>query len=476
MEHELTIIRGARLFDAMGTEHWNGASIWIEGKQIIGVYGIEAPEAPENARILDFPEGTILPGLMDSHTHLMYGTGERMSGPKSYDHVNPVDNDGLMLLRSVRNAYRHLMKAGVTTMRDLGARNRITFDLKDGASADLFKGFPTLHVCGRAITITGGHFHFCNEEADGEIECRKAVRKLVKEGADFIKVMGSGGGTYITDNRRASFTVGELRAIADETHRHGKICTVHAIPTESIANAVEAEFDCIEHYEFVELDDTRRFNREIAERMIENEIWLSPTIQTGYRRKEKMLNLQEQRELTEKEAENLRFFSWKQEGQLYATGKLYEMGARRFLMGTDAISEFGDYAIGLQLMSEAGLPNREVLLAATRYCAEAFGILDEVGTLEVGKTADITIVEGDPIADIKAIANVTQVVKNGYVLPMDSLELFPEGPGEPQIPPKKRNPNPKVIRLPEDEIEAEYDQEHGHVHPHSHPHTHPHVH
>lgn len=468
MEDQLTIIRAARLFDAAGGEHWHGGSVWIEGDRIKGVYGVEAPEAPESARILEFPNGCILPGLMDSHTHLMYGTGNRMSGPKSYDHVNQEDGDGLMLVRSVRNAYRHLLKAGVTSMRDLGARNRITFDLKDGASAGLFKGFPTLHVCGRSITMTGGHFHFCNEEADGEDECRKAVRRLIKEGADFIKVMGSGGGTHITDSRRASFTVNELRAIADETHRHGKICTIHAIPTSSIANAIEAEFDCIEHYEFVELDDTRRFDRALADKMIENDIWLSPTIQTGYRRKEWLEKLQERRQLTAAEAEDLRYYSWKQDGQLYATGKLYEMGARNFLMGTDAISEFGDYAIGLELMSEAGLPNREVLLSATRYCAKAMGILDDLGTLEAGKIADITIVEGDPLADIRTMSKVVQVVKGGYVLPMDSLELFPHGGGGAKVPPKRRRPDPKVIRLPEDELGD------GLAPPPPHPHPHPH--
>ncbi len=452
MERPL-IVRAARLFDAAGTEHWHGASLWIEGDRILGVYGTEAPEPPENARILDFPNGCILPGLMDSHVHLMYGTGNRMEGPLSYDHVNPVDGDGLMTLRGVRNAYLHLLKAGVTGMRDLGARNRITFDLKEGASAELFKGFPTLQVCGRAITITGGHFHFNNEEADSEAECRKAVRRLIKEGADFIQVMGSGGGTYITDNRRASFTVGELRAIADETHRHGKICTIHAIPTESIANAVEAEFDCIEHYEFVELDDTRRFDKALGEKMIENGIWFSPTIQTGYRRQERLLALKERRALSPAEEENLRYYSWKQEGQLYVTGKLYEMGARKFLMGTDAIAEFGDYAIGLQLMAEAGLPNREVLLAATRNCAESMGLLHEVGTLEAGKKADITVVEGDPLTDIRVMANVVQVIKAGFVVPMDSLELFPHGPGAAKPAPKRRRPDPKVIRLPEDELD-----------------------
>lgn len=462
MTHDLTIIQAPRLFDAVGHYHQHGASLWIEGTRITGVYGKEAPAVPENARVLEFERGCILPGLIDSHTHLMYGTGGRMGGPRSYDDVNDQDNDGLMLLRSVRNAYQHLLKAGVTSMRDLGARNRVTFDLKDGASADLFKGFPTLHVCGRAVTITGGHFHFGGEEADGEAECRKSVRRLVKEGADFIKIMGSGGGTYITDNRRASFTIPELRAIADEAHRHGKACTVHAIATESISNAVAAGIDCIEHYEFVEMNYDRKLDPAIAEQMIANNVWLSPTIQTGYRKLESMRRLQEERTLTEEEHQDLVYFQWKQEGQLYVTGALHEMGATRFLMGTDAISEFGDYAIGLRLMSEAGMPNKEVLHAATRNPAEAMGILDQVGTLEVGKSADVTVVEGDPVKDIRAVETVLQVVKNGYVLPMVSLELFPPGEGAAKPPKLAKPSNPQVVRLPQ--------HRHGHAHPHPHPH------
>ncbi len=458
MSAEVTIIQAPRLFDAAGTTHKEGASLWIEGDKITGVYGREAPATPEHARVLEFENGCILPGLIDSHTHLMYGTGERMKGPRSYDHVNEEDSDGLMLLRSVRNAYQHLLKAGVTSMRDLGARNRITFDLKEGASAELFKGFPTLHVCGRAVTITGGHFHFGHEEADGADECRKAVRRLVKEGADFIKIMGSGGGTYITDNRLASYTIPELRAIADETHRHGKACTVHAIATESISNAVEAGIDCIEHYEFVEMNFDRKLDPAVADQMIANSVWLSPTIQTGYRGMEQMLQIQEQRPLNPRESEDLVYLQWKQEGQLYVTGALYEMGAQRFLMGTDAISEFGDYAIGLRLMSEAGIPNAEVLHAATRNCAEAMGILDQVGTLEIGKKADVTVVTGDPLTNIRAVEDVVQVIKAGYVLPMDSLELFPKGEGAARRPAKNRPPNPQVIRLP-------------HPHPHPHPHV-----
>lgn len=95
MSAEVTIIQAPRLFDAAGTNYQEGASLWIEEDKITGVYGREAPAAPENARVLDYADACILPGLIDSHTHLMYGTGERMKGPRSYDHVNEEDSDSL---------------------------------------------------------------------------------------------------------------------------------------------------------------------------------------------------------------------------------------------------------------------------------------------------------------------------------------------------------------------------------------------
>ncbi|MBO36545.1 MAG: hypothetical protein CL612_01780 [Anaerolineaceae bacterium] len=447
-ENNTIVVKAPRLFDGNGNFHEHGASVWIEGSAIKAIYGSESPDPLPGAQVLEFEDACILPGLMDSHVHLMYGTADRMSGPRSYDDVNDIDSDALMLLRTVRNGYRHALRSGVTTMRDAGARNRITFDLKEGISAGLYRGFPTLHACGRSITITGGHFHFCHEEADGEEECRKAVRKLVKEGADFIKIMGSGGGTYVTDNRRPSFDVEELKMIVNETHRHGKSCTVHCIATQSIENALDAGVDCIEHYEFVEMDYKRRLDPRIGERMIEQNVFLSPTIQTGYRGLEKMRKLAEERSLTEAEQEQLTFLEWKQEGQVYITGKLYEMGATKFLMGTDAIGEFGDYGIGLKLMVDGGLSNEAALFAATRNTAEALNIMDKAGTLEVGKDADITVVDGNPMKEIEAVQRVTQVIKSGYPLPMAGLGLFPHNPGAAVVTRRPLPKDPQVIKNP----------------------------
>ena len=152
----------------------------------------------------------------------MFGTvGEHGYRDGPYEAVIERDTDEIMLLRAAHNTHVHL-SAGVTTLRDCGARNRITFDLREGARQGLVTA-PRLLLSGRPVTITGGHFFWCNGEADGEDGVRDAVRQLVKEGSDFIKIMASGGGTAITDNRKHSYGVGELRAIVEEAHVHGKL-------------------------------------------------------------------------------------------------------------------------------------------------------------------------------------------------------------------------------------------------------------
>ena len=159
-----------------------------------------------------------------------------------------------------------------------------------------------------------------------------------------------------------------------------------------------------------------------------------------------MRKLAEKRPLTQAEIDQLSFYEWKQEGQVYITGKLYEMGATKFLMGTDAIAEFGDYGIGLKLMVDGGLSNEAALFAATRNTAEALGIMENAGTLEVGKDADITVVDGNPMKDIEDVQKVTQVVKSGFPLPMEGLGLFPHGPGAAIVKGKPLPTNPQVIK------------------------------
>ena len=177
-----------------------------------------------------FPDATLLPGLVDAHAHIsLAGDG------RTYEQMF-LDPDELMTLIGLHTMRVHL-KSGVTTLRDNGARNRTAFLLREGLERGYYDG-PRLLLCGRPITCTGGHFHWCNEVADGEAEIRKAVRRLVHEGADHIKVMASGGGTRGTIPGRASYSTEELRAAADEAHQLGRLTVVHCRAKESMVRAV----------------------------------------------------------------------------------------------------------------------------------------------------------------------------------------------------------------------------------------------
>jgi imidazolonepropionase-like amidohydrolase len=315
-----------------------------------------------------------------------------------------------MLVRAVRNCQLHLA-AGVTTIRDCGARNRTTLSLRDAAAMDLFPS-PKLLVSGPPLTMTGGHFWWCNGEADGVDGVRHQARLLLKQGVDFLKIMASGGGTLGTNSARASYSAEEIGAAVHEAHHVGKLTTAHCLATEGLDHAVEAGIDQVEHINFIDPDGARRFDRRIAERIVEQGIYVSPTIQTGYRQLER---LQARTDLTAREQAQVDDTRYKLETKLDFVRRFHEMGAQ-IVAGTDAIQQFGDYAIGLELLGRAGLKPMAVLHAATRVAAEAIGLRDAVGTLEAGKEADLIVVRGDPSRDLRCAAEVVLVVRAGRIV------------------------------------------------------------
>lgn len=412
----MQIFRAGTLIDGSGGEPQRNMEIVVENGRIREIVPAGLAPRPPDARVYERPGATVLPGLIDVHLHLMFGTG-----PRSYEDVIEHDSDDLMLLRGARNAYLHL-RAGVTTCRDCGARNSVAFALREGANAGLFLS-PRLHVSGRPLTITGGHFWWCNEEADGVDGVRVATRQLLKEGVDFVKIMASGGGTRGTDASRASYTVGEMAAAVAEAHQVGKKTTAHCLAAESVGRAVDAGLDQIEHFNFMHPDGSRVFDEAVAQRILERGIVLSPTIQTGYRQIER---LQEMRDgLTPPERKQLDGNLYKLETKLEFIRRFHEMGAP-IVAGTDAIQEFGDYAIGLELLHRAGLSPMDVVVAATSGAAKAMGVDDEVGTLRPGMAADLVYLDGDPLSDIRAFARVFSVVLGGRLV-VDNRYVFDGG-------------------------------------------------
>ncbi len=334
----------------------------------------------------------------------------------TYEEVIERDSDEVMLLRAARNAHIHL-SAGVTTLRDCGARNRITFDLRRGVRQGVALA-PRLLLSGRPVTVTGGHFWWCNQEADGVEGVRKAVRHLVQDGADFIKIMASGGGTAGTDNRRPSYSVEELRAIVDEAHSLGRPTTAHCIATQSIVNALDAGVDSIEHATFIEPDGSYRFNPWIAERIARQGVRVSPTVQTGYRKRERLLARREQgHPLTPEERRRLEDLHVKCEKQVEFLGRLWSDWGVSIVAGTDAIQSFGDYCLGLELQIQAGMSPEDVIRSATSVAAQAVGLGDVVGAIEAGKEADLIVVDRNPLRDIRALRRMRMVMQGGVVVP-----------------------------------------------------------
>jgi imidazolonepropionase-like amidohydrolase len=400
------------VLDGTGGPAVRDAAVRLIGDRIeaVGPAAALAPEPGERLTEYDFQGFWVTPGLIDEHTHLgLAGDG------RSYEQM-AMDPDEMMVLAGVQNLRRHLA-AGVTTLRDNGARNRVGFMIREGVQRGYVPG-PRLLVCGRPIVATGGHFHWCNEQADGEAEIRKAVRRLVHEGADHIKIMASGGGTAGTIPGLASYTTDELRAAAHEAHAFGRLTVVHCRAKESMVRAIEAGLDLMEHAEFLDPDGVMRYDPEIAEMMREAGMYVSPTLQAaGY---PTVVTLQRKREvegLTRAEEARLAAAEERVNTRVGHFGLMLEAGLlHRMVAGSD--SGCGNLAFGhlhydLHLMVRGGMSPGQVLEAATRITAEAIGFGDEIGTLTPGKLADLIVVDGDPSRDIAALSRVQAVFQSG---------------------------------------------------------------
>src|SRR5262249_11053006 len=216
-----TLITAARLLDGSGSPPVDTAAVLPESGRVATLGRASDVRAPEGAAVdrKDYGDATILPGLVDAHTHLV-APGDGTLG----DDIAKEDDD-FLLLQAAKNA-RTLLHSGVTTLRENGAKGKVAFSLREGIRRELAPG-PRMVICGRPIAITGGHMGYFGSEADGEVAVRAEVRKLLREGADYIKIVASGGSTRTSDPNRASYTVPELAAMTDEARRHRQPTPAH---------------------------------------------------------------------------------------------------------------------------------------------------------------------------------------------------------------------------------------------------------
>jgi imidazolonepropionase-like amidohydrolase len=404
-------LRAARLLDVETSEYVEPAALLVEGEHIREL----APRSvPAGARVIDLGDVTLLPGLMDMEVNLLLG------GPDHASPLNPVQDDpAVRTLRAVANA-RRTLRAGFTTVRNLGLfvqTGGLLLDVALKKAIDLgWIDGPRVVPAGHAITPTGGHLDptmfqafaphimpLTVEEgiANGISEVRKAVRYQIKHGAQVIKVCASGGVMSHTGPAGAQqYSDEELAAIADEAHRAGLKVAAHAHGDDGIRAAVEAGFDCIEHGSLM--------SDETLELFIERGTFLVATTYLAD-------GMDVSHAAPELQAKAAEVFPRARE----TIKKAIERGAR-IACGTDAPAiPHGKNAKELLALVDRGMTPLQAIRAATTVSAELIDV-DDRGRLEPGLLADIIAVPGDPLADIGVTEDVRFVMKGGQVYHLDA--------------------------------------------------------
>jgi imidazolonepropionase-like amidohydrolase len=399
---QLIAVRAGHLF--VGTEKLaSNQVVLIKGERITEVGPAESVRIPVGAVVIDLSRATVLPGLIDAHTHV-FGNGpdfERQLLRDSYQYRT---------LTALANAQRDLL-AGFTTLRDLKTLGAMysDVDLRNAIDRGVVKG-PRMQVSTRGLQVTGGFIMngFSSEISvpmalqvvDSPSEARAAVRDQLAHGADWIKLYAAYQFQITTDGKLVTpptFTAEEVNAIVDEAHRRGHKVSCHAFGGEGLRNCVNAGVESIEHG--VQLDD------DVIKLMVAKGIYLAPTL----------YHYQLDRDQDEKKFHG------------HSIAEISEPSFRRAVAKGVKIafgSGVGPFAHGTQnkefeYMVKFGMTPVQAIRAATSEAANLMGWQDRVGSVEAGKFADLVAVQGDPLADITELERIKFVMKGGEVFTND---------------------------------------------------------
>jgi imidazolonepropionase-like amidohydrolase len=405
-------IRAGHLFDSKSGKLLDNQIVLVKDDKITAVGPSDAVQIPADAQVIDLSKSTVLPGLIDGHTHVFgFGLdGIKSGGPPFASPIN--DTREYRTLLALANAEKDL-RAGFTTLRDLMSHGGgyADVDIKKAINRGYFQG-PRMQVSTMGLVATGEGILGSPEvnlprnyqTVDGPWAARQAVREQIHYGADWIKFHSTADYEFESDgalNSDPTFTKEEVVAIVDEAHRHGKKAACHAFGGEGLRNCVEAGADTIEHA--IELDEAT------ADQIKKKGIYLELT---AYH-----YSLSD---YTARDAKS--------------TGGKYSLQALREKSGRLAISRglkisfgsgVGPFPHGTQAAEFAylvkyGMSPSQAIQAATTVAAEMMGWQDRVGSIEKGKFADIIAVSGDPLKDITELERVKFVMKGGQVIRDDS--------------------------------------------------------
>lgn len=396
------VVHAGHLLDVKSGKLLADQTLVIEDGKILSAGSVAEAKIPADAVRIDLPNATVLPGLIDAHTHL---TMEPRFG---YDRLAiSVPREALI---GAKNA-RLTLLAGFTTARNVGARGFTDVALRDAINAGDIPG-PRLLVSGPPLSITGGHcdnnmlpfeYHAVSDgAADGIAEVQHKVRENIKYGADLIKVCATGGVLSLGDNpQHSQYTLEEMKAIVADAHRLGRKVAAHAHGAEGIRWAAEAGVDSIEHGSYI--DDAG-----IAA-MREHGTYLVPTLYLGDWMIENAGLTHLPPPLLAK-AQEVIPAARKNIAHAFSSGV-------KVAFGTDAaVYPHGLNAHEFAVMVKLGLTPLRAIQAATINAADLLGWSGKVGSLEPGAWADIIAVDGDPVKDVTTLERVKFVMKGGEVV------------------------------------------------------------
>jgi imidazolonepropionase-like amidohydrolase len=399
------VVKAGRILDVRTGQYRTQQTILIEGSRIVAVGSASelAAKAPAGARIIDLGNQTVLPGLIDCHTHLTFSAN--LIGPAGL-HMS-VPREALL---GARNA-RVTLEAGFTTVRNLGAHGYADIALRDAINAGDVPG-PRVVASGPPLSITGGHFdeNFLAPQyhgpgdgvANGVVAVTTMVREDIKFGADAIKFMATGGVLSEGDDPALEqYSPEEMRAIVETAHGLGRKVAAHAHGALGIRNAVLAGVDSVEHGTYIDAECIRL--------MKEHGTYLVPTLYLLEWFPEHASQLGLSPGILEKARVVMRLAGTNIGAAMRAGVKV--------AFGTDAaVYPHGLNAHEFAAMTRLGLTPLQAIQAATVNAADLLGWTDRVGTLEAGKFADLIAVDGDPLADVTVLERVAFVMKDGQVV------------------------------------------------------------
>ncbi len=400
-----TLLTAPRLFTGLDSQPIEQGAVLIEGDHIVAVghaADIGVPDGP--VQQCDLADGTIIPGLIDTHTHLTCSATTRMV----QDALE--DDDLTVMVRAVDHAHAAL-RAGVTTIRDCGSRPHVVTQLRKAIAAGITPG-PRMLLCGCALTTTGGHLHFVGRAVDHADDIPKAVREQVAAGADFVKVTGTGGG-LVPGNSVVyrQFDGVMLKRIVDEAAQLERYVAVHSLSVENLHDVLYARPRTVEHLTFWrDSAETVAYDPRLVDALAEAGIWGSQVIIGWHRRAHGAQGIR-RADLDGATAAKL-------DARIPLLRDMHARGLK-LLAGSDAgmpLTPFDNFGLILDLsVRHIGMTAAQALQVATSEAATALGLADR-GVLAPGKVADIAVLAGDPFQATKAFYGALLTLIGGRVV------------------------------------------------------------